>query len=195
MCKGPHKLPSQYSAKNVIGATWATNKPTVYFDDGARFTQQHRYKWNLGFKPPTPHYFFGNYDAKAIDAIYDVAEELARAGRVEEAKAHYRKEVAKLEGIKGNIESGKTVRPTRPGPAEDPDEMVLIEVVETAEGVDVHKSRGALEPVSQELAQVLIDDIRRARSETMDAPDAPGDFCYKERPEDADDSSPSSSEG
>ncbi len=131
-------LPGNYNAGQIIGVTRGSSRPTLYFDDGSRFTQRHGHQDNIGFhKPPAyGHLFFGNLPEQKARGIRYGGEE----------------DVTKF--IMGN-KSGPW--PPYKAPKMPKDGLRLLEVKRTIQGKGYkrHLSRQALQPISKDEQLVL----------------------------------------
>ena len=68
-----YTIPKRYTARSIVGITSGRELPTIYFNDGAHFTQCHGKGWNIGYHKPTRHLFFGNVPNTIADREYDRA--------------------------------------------------------------------------------------------------------------------------
>ncbi|MEM9224633.1 MAG: hypothetical protein AAGB11_19855 [Pseudomonadota bacterium] len=183
MCRDKLKLPTSYTADSVLGVTKARERWTIYFNDGARFTQCHSDPSNLGFKDPEPHHFFENVPDWVLDELWSEAATKTglREGQIPGAETRdaYFDLICDLPEIKSNIQSGKIVPPTRPSPKDDEDPHTLIEVKQAEGGVSVHPSGDALEPIRKDDAQRLLDEVRSRSTQTVPNKET-GNWCFAE---------------
>lgn len=118
-------------------------RPTVYFANGARFTQSHKNFDNIGYHPPRgQHKFFGNVDR----------DEFRRARKDRRTLAR------KLQSYIAGIE--QPCHPMPPPMGEPFQGRMLLEIYEGA----IHPSRSAIVAVTYQQAAELIRSLR-ARSE------------------------------
>ncbi len=68
-----HMIPNRYTYNDIVGVTRGRQLPTVYFSDGAHFTQCHNDPNNIGYHPPCTHLFFGNVQNAVLDAAWQQA--------------------------------------------------------------------------------------------------------------------------
>jgi len=162
------KLPSSYTAVQIVGITEGGGlRPSVYFSDGAHFTQSHKTKTNIGHHPAPAngHTFFGNVDSADLDAAWDQicqnpqystnsAREAAFSGHLTSyaGQGNQNPVVQKAQG--GVTTAGK----------------VLVEVMEGVRGTVTHESRSPLKRVTIVEASALLLEIR-SRGEEIAGPD------------------------
>lgn len=118
-------------------------RPTIYFANGARFTQSHKKKNNIGYHPPKgKHLFFGNVDQQDF----------------RRARTNNRLLRQKLASY---VEATKQPCSPMPPPLDEPFlGRMLLEIYDGS----YHPSRSALVAVSYQQAVELVRSLR-ARSE------------------------------
>lgn len=149
-------LPTFLTALDVIGVTKARSRWTVYFRNGARFTQSYSRADNLGYHPPSSHYFFGNVDeGPLLEAQNEISAFLS-------GQAAYEAYAFFLCNTYGgdNEKNGKTVKRLRPKPSETTAGKRLVEVKRVGGETIGHSSGSALELVSYDEAKTVISEIR-----------------------------------
>jgi hypothetical protein len=136
-------LPSDYGVNDIIGVTKGSDRPTVYFKDGGRFTQKHGKSNNIGFhKPPAEGYlFFGNVDRALAKKV--------RAGADQAVQEFLRNHPGED-------------RPS--APAQAPSENAcLLEIKKDSSrsrGYRRHVSRSALDPIGEQERQDVFRAVR-----------------------------------
>ena len=156
-------LPTFLNALDVIGVTKGRARWTVYFRNGARFTQIYRDPANLGYHPPIPHYFFENVDEEPIRELQGQIYEQYGGGPA--GGAAYAAALCATYGVENSAQRKTILR--RPPKRNEPTEGKLLVEVKQGSGTLVgHNSSGPLEPVTFAEATQVIAEIR-GRSETI----------------------------
>lgn len=165
-------LPTFLTALDIIGVTKARSRWTVYFRNGARFTQSYHRANNLGYHPPAPHFFFGNVDEEPL------LEAQAEIGAVLEGPAAYEAYAYFLSDNFGseNVKSGKTVKRLPPKPSETKAGKRLVEVKKVGGEIVAHSSGSALESVGYDEAKAVVREIRGRSTEIVNVD---GEFMFE----------------
>ena len=169
-------LPTFLSASDVIGVTKGRPRWTVYFRNGARFTQMYANPNNLGYHPPMPHYFFANVDE---DTILEIQERIGdEYGFTEIGMQKYAEALCETFGVENSAQK-KTVLRQPPNRNEGTEGKRLVEIKQGSGVLMGHSSSSALEPVTLEEAKDVVAEIR-SRSETIIAyPENTRYFCFQ----------------
>ena len=170
-------LPTFIDSLAVVGVTKGSPRWTVYFRNGARFTQMYRSPDNLGYHPPEPHFFFGNVDETPIT---DKQKELEKKYPENGAAMMLEYSEFLCSYAKGNILLNKKVRPTVPKQNELTSHKRLLEVKGSQSKLIGHNSRAALEPLTIVEARQLIAEIR-GRSSNITQCIETGDYYFEEQ--------------
>lgn len=150
-------LPTFLTPLDVIGVTKARPRWTVYFKNGARFTQSYHRENNLGYHPPSAHYFFGNVDEQPILEAQDEINEAFGSGQAgRQAYAYF---ICNTYGGE-NLTNKKTVKRKPPSPSESTAGKRLVEVKNEGGKIVGHSSGSALEPVTYREAKQVLKEIR-----------------------------------
>lgn len=169
-------LPTFLTALDVIGVTKGRPRWTVYFRNGARFTQLYANRTNIGYQAPIPHYFFANVDE---DPILEIQGEIgAKYGFGEVGMQKYAKALCETYGVENSAQR-KTVLRHPPRRNESTEGKRLVEIKQGSGALVGHSSSSALEPVTIDEATEIVAEIR-GRSETIIAyPPNTRYFCFQ----------------
>lgn len=169
-------LPTFLTASDVIGVTKGRPRWTVYFRNGARFTQIYSDQNNLGYHAPKPHYFFANVDEETILEIQDrIAEEY---GFTELGMQKYAEALCETFGVENSTQR-KTVKRQPPRPNESTEGKRLVEVMQGSGTLMGHSSSSALEPVTIAEAKEVVAEIRGRSQTVIPYPENARYFCFQ----------------
>lgn len=169
-------LPTFLTYSDVIGVTKGRARWTVYFANGARFTQIYSNPNNLGYHSPRPHYFFANVDEDTILAIQDrIGDEY---GYDEVGAQKYAEALCETFGAE-NSARRRTVKRRAPRPGESTEDKRLVEVMQGSGTLVGHSSSSALEPVTIAEAKDVVAEIRGRSQTIIQYPENTRYFCFE----------------
>ncbi|MEM9428295.1 MAG: hypothetical protein AAGA32_02210 [Pseudomonadota bacterium] len=138
-------LPDDYAPERVLGVSRGDRRPTIYFDDYARFIQSHARPEMLGFHlPPLEQVLFVNMDATSIRKYRLM---LDRWPANDPRRLEYARQIAGARGRREKLNGARLFEIRRS--VSDPDRLIP------------HVSRAHFERVTLPEAQDLIGRIRR----------------------------------